>query len=548
MGHMLHVERLEKLIEIGIALSAEQNTDELLEQILRGAKEITGADGGTLYALDAGRREVRMEVVLTDSLHFAMGGTSGRPIPFPAVPLYDTDGSANRHNVVTAAIHDRRTINIPDAYQVVEFDLSGTRAFDERSGYHSTSFLTVPMMDHQGEVIAVLQLLNAIDDESGEVIPFTTDCQRFAEALASQAAIALTKKRLIEDLKLLFEALIQLVATAVDEKSPYTGGHCRRVPEVTMLLADAVHRVDRGQLANFRMSAEERYALEIAAWLHDCGKITTPEHVVDKATKLETIYDRIHAIDMRFEVLKRDAEIALLRERIARLEAGERVDGAAFEAQLSATLATLHQEREFLRTSNRGGEFMAPEAQARVAAIGARTLRGPDGSEQPLLAADEIYNLQIAKGTLTTEERQVINNHIVATINMLEALPFPKNLAQVPEYAGGHHEHMDGSGYPRGLTGAQMPVQSRIMAIADVFEALTASDRPYKSAKTLSEALRILGFMVKEGKLDADLFEVFVQEKVYLRYAERYLEPSQIDEIDLTTLPGLRHGGASLGP
>ena len=523
--------RIEKLTEIGIALSAERDTSKLLEMILLGAKSLTNADGGTLYSVQEDDT-VKMEIVRTDSLHFAMGGSTGKPIPFPPIPLYDENGQPNSHMVVTYAVLNDSTVNIQDAYNTEGFDFSGTKQFDESTGYRSTSFLTVPLKNHQGDIIGVLQLLNAQDEETDEIIPFNDEAQHLTESLASQAAIALTNRRLIDDLKKLLESLIQLVATAIDEKSPYTGGHCKRVPELTMMLAEAANDIDVGPLKHFSMDDEDRYELSIAAWLHDCGKITTPEYVVDKSTKLETIYDRIETVDTRFEILKRDVEIQMLRQRVAAMERGEKPDPAALEQDYREDVRQLDEELDFLHLSNTGGEFMSAEDQQRIREIGQRRWLH-NGEEVALLSDNEVYNLCIAKGTLTPEEREVINNHIVATIKMLETLPFPKHLKNVPEYAGGHHEKMDGTGYPRGLTGEQMSVQARVMAIADIFEALTARDRPYKEGKKLSEAIRILGFMKKDRHIDADLFEIFMRERIFEKYAHQHLDPSQIDEVDI---------------
>ncbi|PKM42905.1 MAG: phosphohydrolase [Gammaproteobacteria bacterium HGW-Gammaproteobacteria-1] len=532
MGETEHLlERIEKLIDIGIALSAESSIARLLEKILLGAKEITNADGGTLYSVQE-NQSVKMEILRTDSLNFAMGGTTDADIPFAPIPLYGSDGRPNHRNVVTHAVLNDCTINIPDAYGAEGFDFAGTREFDRTTGYRSTSFLTVPLKNHEGDIIGVLQLLNAQDD-AGKVVPFSAEAQRMTEALASQAAVALTNRRLIADLQQLFESFIKLIADAIDEKSPYTGGHCRRVPVITMLLADAVAKVTDGPLRDFSMSEADRYELEVAAWLHDCGKVTTPEYVVDKSTKLETIYDRVHEVDARFEILRRDAEIALLRRR---LDNPAQADQLLKEYQ--DTVRQLEDDRDFIHRSNQGGEFMRPEDQARVEAVGRRTWIDAAGAVKPLLTDNEIRNLNIAKGTLTDDERQVINNHIVATINMLEALSFPKHLKRVPEFAGGHHERSDGHGYPRGLSREQMSVQARIMAIADVFEALTARDRPYKPGKKLSDTLRIMAHMKLDGHLDPDLFDVFIREGVYQQYASQYLDPEQIDHVDITQLPG----------
>ena len=539
--------RLEQLNEIGTALSQEKDTGHLLEKILIAAKAITRADGGTLYVLessDEGPR-LRFAIMRTDSLGIAMGGTTGSPISFYPVHLYGKDGKPNNQMVAAYAALTGKTVSIADAYSEEGFDFSGTRNFDKKTGYRSKAFLTVPMKNHQSEIIGVLQLINSKDPTTGEIGPFSHSDQRLAESLASQAAIALTNRQLIDQLERLFESFIALINTAIDEKSPYTGGHCQRVPKLTMLLAEAVNETSEGPLRNFSMTEADRYELKIAGLLHDCGKVTTPVHVVDKATKLETIFDRINLLDTRFEVLKRDFEIAALKQKID-LERQPSLKNAdvrdrlgQIEQTLRESLRRLESDREFLRCCNVGGEFMPPEAQERVKRIGTGfKWIDASGRTADFLTQDEIKNLTISRGTLTHEERETINHHIKATIKMLEALPWPKHLRNVPEYAGGHHERMDGKGYPKGLTREQMSVQARVMGIADIFEALTAKDRPYKRGKTLTESLNILGRFKLNGHIDPDLFDVFVRRKVYLRYAEQFLDREQIDEVDESAIPG----------
>ena len=536
--------RLEYLNEVGAALSREKDIDRLLESILVAAKNIAHADGGTLYRVGEDRRSLRFEIIRTDSLGIAMGGSTGRQVPFAPIPLLEADGTPNVHNVAACAVNQDRTVNVEDAYTEAGFDFSGTRRFDTQTGYRSQSFLTVPMKDHEDEIIGVLQLINA-QDAAGTVRPFTGTDQRLAESLASQAAVVLTNRLLISHLENLFESFINLINSAIDDKSPYTGGHCERVPVLTMMLADAACSTKAGPLAEFDMDEAQRYELKIAGLLHDCGKVTTPVHVVDKATKLETIFDRIHLIDTRFEVVRRDIEVALLRERIAAMQDGERANMVDMEAELKRRMRELNEDRDFLRRVNIGGEAQkggCPIADVPALIIAERWPRGDEaGFETPFLTSDEIANLTIQRGTLTPEERKVINHHIDVTLQMLEALPWPKHLQNVPEFAGGHHERMDGKGYPRGLTREQMSVQARMMAIADVFEALTAKDRPYKPGKTLTEALTILGRMKVTGHVDPDLFDVFVREKVYLRYAEQFLDPEQIDDVDPASIPGFGH-------
>jgi HD-GYP domain-containing protein (c-di-GMP phosphodiesterase class II) len=440
--------------------------------------------------------------------------------------------------VVAYSVLRDETVNIADAYAAKGFDFSGTKSFDAKTGYRSESFLTVPMKNHEDEVIGVLQLINAKDRQNGATVPFSEADQRLAESLASQAAVALTNRQLINQLEGLFESFISLINAAIDDKSPYTGGHCQRVPMLTMMLAEAVNESEEGPLAGFRMTDKDRYELKIAGLLHDCGKVTTPVHVVDKATKLQTIFDRITLVDTRFEILKRDAEIARLKTRLNppgnRTDEWERAD-----RELKARLRQIDEDRQFLRFCNFGSEAMRQEDQQRVRDI-SKTYRwrDVDGNEADFLTVDEVNNLTIRSGTLTQEERQVINHHIEVTIKMLESLPWPKHLKNVAEYAGGHHERMDGKGYPRGLSRDQMSVQARVMGIADIFEALTAKDRPYKKGKTLTESLQILGKFKLNGHIDPDLFDIFVRKKVYLKYAELFLDADQIDEVNEAALPG----------
>jgi HD-GYP domain-containing protein (c-di-GMP phosphodiesterase class II) len=529
---------LDQLNRIGIALSRERDTPKLLETILTAAKSLLNADGGTLYRLDDDHRQLHFEVLRSDSLQLHMGGTAGAPIPFPPIPLYDTTGQPNNNMVVTYAVLHDTTVVIDDAYADQEFDFSGTHRFDQKTGYRSRSFLTVPMKNHEGKIIGVFQLINALDPETGQVRTFSPADRQLAESLASQAAIALTNHHLIAQLQSLFESLIELINTAIDHKSPYTGAHCQRVPILTMMIAEAARRSDRGRLKDFRPTPEELYEIKIAGLLHDCGKITTPVHVVDKATKLETLFDRIALVDTRFEVLKRDAEIAFLNEKLAALERGDPAAVPALEQRFRQRLAELDSDREHLRRCNTGGEFMRPEAQERVRRIATYRWVGPEGQEDDFLSEDETRNLCISRGTLNPGERAVIEQHVALTLRMLNTLPWPNTLRNVPEYAGCHHEQLDGRGYHRGLGEAQLPTPARIICLADVFEALTASDRPYKIGKPLSEVMNILGQMVRDRRIDPDLFDVFVREGVWLDYARQYLRPEQIDEVDASRIPG----------
>jgi HD-GYP domain-containing protein (c-di-GMP phosphodiesterase class II) len=484
-------------------------------------------------------------------------------------------------------------LNIPDAYQLdpgvpYRFD----RGMDQKLDYRAVSMLTVPMRSTNGEVVGVVQLINRKHDAATLITPATAHAltrpfdafdQSLIEALASQAAVCVERTRLLEGQQQLIDAIIALLAGAIDHKSPYTGGHCERVPQLAMRLAEAASGVQEGPLADFCLEGDEAWReFRIGAWLHDCGKVTTPEYVVDKATKLEGNINRIHEVRTRFEVLLRDARIAQLEGQLAG------ADPVPLQQQYDATAAALQEEFRFVAESNEGGEFFGPEQVERLQQIAQRTWqshfdytlglsweererRCPAGTEpellpvsEPLLAdkpwhviprppqqvpdprygfrmevpehlynLGELHNLAISRGTLTAEERYKINDHIVQTIVMLENLPFPRNLSRVAEYAGTHHETLDGKGYPRRLTAAELSVPSRIMAIADIFEALTAADRPYKKGKTLSVCVDILAGFRDRNHIDPDLFELFLRSGLYRTYAEQFMRPEQINDVDI---------------
>lgn len=526
-------QRLQHLTELSLALNGLADTNSLLERILQTAKKLTNADGGTLYRIDKTKTQLDFDIAINDSLHIHVGGSQPRSTDMRAIPLFDENGQQNLQAVVAYAANLKQSIRIADVYAADLFSFSEMRRFDERNHYHCQSLLTVPMLNHESELIGVLQLINATDPATQQIISFSETDQSFIEALASQAAIALSNQELIYQLENLFESLVNLINIGIDEKSPNTGRHCQHVPELTMMLAEAVHRSDLAVFKDFKMSERDRRELWMAGLLHDCGKITTPVHVIEKSTKLETIFDRIHLIDARFEILRRDIEIRYLK-----MAAEQPANQNKFITEMQQALAQVELDRAFLRHANIGGERMRDEDQERVQEIAKQSWIDSHGVQQHLLTTDEVENLTIKAGTLTAEERKIINNHIAVTIRMLEALPWPKHLKNVPEFAGGHHERMDGKGYPRGLTGEQMSVQARIMAIADIFEALSAKDRPYKTGKTLTESLDILGKFSLNGHIDPDLFHVFVKEKVYLEYAKKFMDSAQIDEVDESKIPG----------
>lgn len=514
-----YADHIRMLTEIGMALSAEKDINRLLEIILTEARDITNADGGTLYLMSEDFMELHFALVQNESLRLNMGGT-GERITWPPVTLTTAEGKPDHTHVSAHVAITGDMVNISDVYDAVGFNFEGTRYFDSETKYRSKSMLVVPMRNHDNDIIGVLQLLNAKDPVSHQIITFSEQAQTLAMSLASQAAVALTNNMLINDLESLLDAFIKTIATAIDEKSPYTGGHVRRVADLTMMIAEKVNTATDGPFAAVQFSNEEMKELHMAAWLHDVGKITTPEHVVDKSTKLEKVYDRIEDVRNRFELLKREYQMAMVNTRENRSGLSEKV--------VSKELKALDDEYQFLVQVNYGSEFTRDEMIERIKKIAQRRWN-ISSQTMPLLSEDEIYNLSIRRGTLNDEERVIINNHAAITYKMLSQLPFPRKMHRIAEYAAAHHEKIDGSGYPLGLKGEELPLQARIIALADIFEALTAKDRPYKKGKTLSEAMNIMRQMVKDSHIDADLFELFVIEKVNLDYANRELTPQQLD-------------------
>ena len=517
------LDQIRRLTQIGSALSAERNLDKLLEMIVDEARAFTNADGGTLYIMSDDETELFFAIVQTKSLNIRMGGTGGK-ITWAPVQLKNPDGSPNHANVSAYAALTGTVVNITDVYDAEGFNFEGTRKFDSETGYRSKSMLVVPMRNHENDIIGVLQLLNAKFPVTGEVISFSIENQKMTESLASQAAVALSNNRLIHDLENLLESFIRSIAMAIDAKSPYTGGHVRRVADLTMSIADKINEAKTGPFADVYFNNDRLKELRIAAWLHDVGKITTPEYVIDKSRKLQTIYDRLEIIQTRMEVIKRDYLLEHGRGENPNKE--RKPDSNAFD--YDKFVKGMEENLRFLATVNTGTEVLTDERLNRLRQI-ASVQWFMNGEQQSLLNENELYNISIHQGTLTVEEREIIKNHATVTYKMLSQLPFPKKLRNVSAYAAAHHERLDGAGYPLGLREDQIPLQARIIALADVFDALTAKDRPYKKEKTLSEAIHILKLMVKDKYVDSDLLDIFIDENIHIIYAVKELTSQQID-------------------
>lgn len=522
---------ISKLNAIGVALSSEKNLSKLLEKILLIAKEFTHSDGGSIYLLKE-RKILEFAIVHNDTLKMHFSSAKKATKSFPDINLDEEEKlPPEKRRLVAQAAINKETIHIENAYEETRFNFSASRQFDQTTGYRSRSFLTVPMLSHEDEVIGVLQLINAQSKISGEIVPFSEIHQKVVESLASQGAVALSNQRLVENLNGVFEGFVRSIANAIDAKSPFTANHCKRVPVITDMFARAVNRHREGPLGDVLFSEDELHELQIAALLHDCGKVTTPVHIIDKETRLQTLFDRIELIRTRFRALKDQVTIVYLQKKIHALKEGDEHRLREIDALQEKEHQLIDEIFEFIQESNLNYTFMSEERQEKIREIAQWRWMGPKGTAEPLLTADEVENLCIMRGTLNEKEREVINDHVLQTIKMLDHLPFPKNLCHVPEIAGSHHEKIDGTGYPFKKKGSEMSLQAKILAIADIFEALTSNDRPYKKPLPVSVALEILSEMASKGHIDPELYDVFIKEKVFLQYGFEFLLSEQIDTL-----------------
>jgi len=501
-------EQIQRLNQIGIALSSETDLEKLLELILREVRGFTSADAGSLYIVE--EDTLIFQVAQNDSL-------AGEQEPFKPFPIPLTKKSIAGYVAITNEV-----LNIQDVYvipEAAEYQWGG-HEFDRKHGYRTQSMLTVPMVDHEGKVIGVLQVINCMSPDQKTTIAFSVDYEDLVRSLASQAAVSIRNARLLNEIRELFDAVVRYSAAAIDERSPYTAGHSQRVAELAVALAHVVNECHESPLAELSFTPEEIEELRIAGLLHDIGKIGIPEVVLDKANKLSGLYDGIEFVKGRFEAIKRDVIIEglqrkteLLLSRLGLQSSDEEV--AAVDRETERRLAELRDEVEFLARANTPGEFMEDKKLEHLREIADKVYRDESGDEKHYVTDPEVHNLSVRKGSLTEEERQEINSHPLRTRNILEKIPFTGHLMNVPAYAAAHHEKLNGKGYPLGLTEMDLGAQARILAIVDFFEALTASDRPYKKAMSPERAYEIMKFDVESHGLDADLFELFFTEKVY---------------------------------
>ena len=510
--------QIKKMSDIGRALSGVHDLNALLEMIVDQARSFTNADAGTLYIVED--ETLRFQIVQNDSLKIFMGGKTGETIPFPPVELKES-------NVSAFVALKGKSVNIPDVYDTDLFDFTGPKKFDQSTGYRSKSMLVVPMKNHDNDVIGVLQLLNATNPVNNEVIAFSQDYENLSESLASQAAVSITNAKLISNMTELFEAFVKVMATAIDEKSPVTGGHIRRVADLTLTMAEVIHNHDEGAFKDRKFSPDQMYELRIAAYMHDIGKVTSPVEIVEKAKKLQTIFDRIHYIRLRMDYIIQKVKLEGQQKKIELLERkADLAEIKKVELKSEKQIQEMEGIRSFINKCNEPGEFLEDETLDKLKEISLRTYLDNEGQQQPFITEDELLNLSIRRGSITDAERKKMQDHAAVTLKMLKQIPFTKKLKNIPSFAGAHHEFINGKGYPLGLKGDEIPFEGKLMAVTDIAEALTASDRPYKKAMPLETVYRILRSMAGNGELDNDMVELFINEEIYKTYQEKHEPPA----------------------
>jgi HD-GYP domain-containing protein (c-di-GMP phosphodiesterase class II) len=513
---------LAELLAASRALSSERDIKKLLALILEKTRQVTGADAGSVYVLEEdptvtlGTRRKPDKV-----LHFMLSQNDSLKIDFQEFTLV-----VDEKSIVGKAVLTAKPINIPDLYKPHGFQHN--RSFDEKTGYRARSMLTVPMLSAENVVIGVIQLINKKRDPArilssaqecdAEVIPFDARSEEFALALASQAGLSLENAMLYEEIKDLFEGFVEASVQAIESRDPTTSGHSRRVATLSVELAKRVDTVAEGPFRDQHFSETTLKQLEYAGVLHDFGKVGVREKVLVKAKKLYE-EDR-QSIRLRFAYIRKmlQADSAERKLRLA-MELGRDAVAARFaeaDAELARKLAELDGAWAFINKANEP-TVLEEGGLERLVEISQLVYMGPDGEPKPYIEREEVAALQVRRGSLTDVERVEIESHVVHTYNFLKKIPWGKRFAEVPRIAGAHHEYLNGGGYPRHLPAAEIPVESRIMTIADIFDALTASDRPYKKAVPIDRALGIIESEVKAGKCDADLFRIFVETEVYKR-------------------------------
>ncbi|MDD4277279.1 MAG: HD domain-containing protein [Candidatus Cloacimonetes bacterium] len=527
------LEHIKQLTKIGESLSSETDLNKIFDMILDEGVAFTKADGATIYKVNDEGTALEFEVIYNGTMGMRQGGAHGA-VDWSPLPLYDAEGNPELSHIVTSVYHRKQGLCFDDVYKSEGYDISGTVSFDRSSDYRCEAMLTIPLKDHEDNVLGVIQFINPLD-ENKEVTVFTDEHRAMLSSLASQAAIALSNRKLIANLENLLMEFMRAIATAIERKSKYSSNHITRVAQLTNMIAAKISDAKEGPYSEVNFSRNELNEISMAGWMHDVGKIITPEFVMDKSTKLERIMDGVDMIKERIAHLK-------TLFKYLQLSLSETDYRSFVKEHLDIDIADLSSYLDdallFVQKLNLGGEYVAQEALDKVEALAAINFEY-EGNQYRILDELDRKNLSIRRGTLNNEELEIMRDHVSLTWAMLSQLSFPKKYQHVAFYAASHHEALNGSGYPKGLRAAELPLPSRIIAVADIFEALTSADRPYKTNKTLSEALQIMAKMVKDGLLDPELMDFFLESGLYLEFAEKHMKEDQIDEVDIPLLKNL---------
>ncbi len=490
---------IKRLLDIGIALTAEKDYNKLLEKILTETRTITNADGGTLYILE--NNKLYHKIMQTKSMNIYKGG-GGEKISFPPVEMLPS-------NVSSYAAIMKQSVNIPDVYNSTLFDFSGPKKFDLATGYVTKSMLVIPIINREDKAIGVLQLINSLD-EKNEIVPFDQHIEKIVESLASQAGMALENMQYVEEIKHFFESFVEVMATAIDERTPYNANHSKNIANLSEKFANHINTISEGCCKDICFDSNKTNELVTAAWLHDIGKIAVPIEVLDKPTRLGESIDNLM---LRLELIETKIRLNYL-EKISKAAANGSSASvkAGLENQWNQDHEYLKAAREFILEVNRPSTFVDPEKSKRIQEIKNKKF---EGIEEEIITEQDLENLNIIKGTLTDGERAAIENHVNVTERILSKMTFPDYLKNVPEWAVKHHEFLDGSGYGKGCCENELPLEVRILTILDIYDALTAIDRPYKAGMPKEKALHILECMVDEGKLDQELVDIFIKSRIW---------------------------------
>jgi len=520
---------IKQLIHIGESLSAKNSLENIFILILDEAIDYANADGGTIYIVSNDKKFLDFKLTYNKSLDIKMGKPD-TPVTWPSIPLYLKNGLPNMNYMVSYVFHTKESITFEDVYHQDLFDNTGTQKFDTRNKYRSQSMAAIPLIDHEDEVMGVIQLINAMDVD-GNVIPFGKDHILMLNSLAAQAAISLSNSKLIESLEELLLQFIKSIGSAIDRKSKYTAGHVKRVATLTEEIARRINEDEDGYFKDVYFNGDQLKEISMAGWMHDIGKIVTPECIMDKSTKLQKIIDRIELIKIRCELIKQ-----VIKKDINKLKLDGKLTKEK-EQELTQISNQLDEDISLIKNLNYGVEKLSDENKNEIERMYSFSYLS-EGKEYKILSDDEKKNLMISRGTLTDDEFAVMKDHAQVTWEMLSTLQFPKKYENVPVFAAAHHERLDGGGYPHNLSESKIPLQARIIAVADVFEALLA-ERPYKNGKKVSEALKIIAFMVQDNKLDKAVVDILIDSGLHISFAQKIAKPEQVDTVDVKKIKSI---------